>query len=352
MKKLAVLGLLALATNSYAGLITRTYIYSDGNTISANENNTNENTLYNEINGNLDSNNLAANAVNSSEIAANAVTMGKLDSNLQGFFTYRRPNLVFVDTNTVDVEGNTGTANQTCVFFPDERRCVTETTSSTDQFRRLKMSATATLSGTWDSGLRSGLTLGTSSWWLIYAVKTTDNSSNFVLVVDSVTPTQGNYALLNSNFGSNSWVYLGAIRYGDNSNNPAGILSFTQSGGKTEFTNLKSASNPGIILNTQASGTNIDWEYNTGVSSVAVPSNFVFGIYTVTETGACTPWQIRSGDRNQNYFVMDTAGTVSDFTIEKTLNQGLNLQCSGSSPQTINLTGWTDNALYGGNPQL
>lgn len=43
-------------------LITRLYSYTDGNTILASQNNANENTLYNEINGNLDNANIKANA--------------------------------------------------------------------------------------------------------------------------------------------------------------------------------------------------------------------------------------------------------------------------------------------------
>lgn len=44
------------------GLITRQYTYTGGNTIDPSENNANENTLYNEVNGNLDNNNIKASA--------------------------------------------------------------------------------------------------------------------------------------------------------------------------------------------------------------------------------------------------------------------------------------------------
>jgi hypothetical protein len=55
-----------------------TFVAGVGNKIRAAEMNSNLDTLYNLVNGNLDAANLAANAVNTSEIADDAVTPAKL----------------------------------------------------------------------------------------------------------------------------------------------------------------------------------------------------------------------------------------------------------------------------------
>lgn len=81
---LLVLGILSLcAINSIAALITRTYTYTSGNTITANENNTNENTLYTEINGNLNTANLLDGGIATADLADSAITTAKIaDANV------------------------------------------------------------------------------------------------------------------------------------------------------------------------------------------------------------------------------------------------------------------------------
>jgi hypothetical protein len=60
------------------GTISRTTTWSDGQILNAGDLNTELDTAYNEINGNLDSDNLANNAVNTAEITDNAVTKAKV----------------------------------------------------------------------------------------------------------------------------------------------------------------------------------------------------------------------------------------------------------------------------------
>lgn len=88
-KTLFVLGLLAAARLAYAGLVTHTD-YTSGATITATLQNTNENAIINEINGNLDSTNIRTNgivtanitdgSVTTSKLANNAVTLSKFDT--------------------------------------------------------------------------------------------------------------------------------------------------------------------------------------------------------------------------------------------------------------------------------
>lgn len=65
---------------SRAALITRTHTYTDGNTISASENNTNENTLYTEINGSLDAANIEDGTLTSGDIANDTILNADVNS--------------------------------------------------------------------------------------------------------------------------------------------------------------------------------------------------------------------------------------------------------------------------------
>lgn len=152
---------------------------------------------------------------------------------------YRRPNLTWISVTTVDIENNTGTANQTTIVFPDGSfRSVTENTASTSKYRRFIITETAEFtSGTENSGLRSGLSETNNTWYAIYAIKSQINGANFVLAGDTTLPLQANFATLNSRYGTNSWLYLGMIRNGDNLNAPGDILDFTQTGPNIQFNN-------------------------------------------------------------------------------------------------------------------
>lgn len=81
MKKTGLLiFLLGISTSLQAGLITHND-YSSGSTITASAQNSNENTIVNVINGNLDSTNIAASGVATTNIAAGAVTAAKIANN-------------------------------------------------------------------------------------------------------------------------------------------------------------------------------------------------------------------------------------------------------------------------------
>src|SRR5205823_4004220 len=116
-------------------------------------------------------------------------------------------------------------AGQAQILFPDGNL----RTDSTSGRINCNLAQVAALSGTAQSGLQTG-TVSTNTWYAIYAVKTTDNSSNFVTVADKTNlPVQANYSTLNTNFGTNGWVYLGLVRNGDNSGATNVVLSFYMS---------------------------------------------------------------------------------------------------------------------------
>lgn len=192
-------------------------------------------------------------------------------------YGYRRANLSFISVTTVDIENNTDTANQTKVVFPDgEARSVTEDTSSTSKYRRFIITETANfITGTENSGLYTGLSETTNTWYAIYAVKSQINSSNFVLVGTTTIPTQGNASTLNTNLGTNSWVYLGLIRNGDNSAATGDILAFQQQSGLSVFDNTatgNAANQPGIRVASSASANAATYTYSSGTGATDLPA--------------------------------------------------------------------------------
>jgi hypothetical protein len=198
--------------------------------------------------------------------------------------SYRRPLLNYVSATAVDVENNTGTANQTKYIFPDGNvRSVTEDTSSTHLYRRFIITATASLTATHDSGMRSGESEAVNTWYALYAVKTTDDDTKVVLVGSTTLPLQANFSTLNGFFGANGWIYLGLIRNGDNSGTTGDILSFTHTGTTTFFRNSCAinasgyGSGVGIRLATTTGANNLAWTYAAGTGAAQVPANITTG---------------------------------------------------------------------------
>lgn len=197
---------------------------------------------------------------------------------LPNLWGYRRPTLVFVSVTTVDVENNTGTLNETRVVFPDgESRSVTEDTASTNKYRRFLITAAAEFtSGTEDSGVRSGISEATNTWYAMYAVKSLIDATKFVIAADTTLPVQANFATLNSRYGTNGWAYLGLIRNGDDSGSTGDILSFRQAGNLTLFTNLATGgsanSGRGVLMLTATTATTATYNYAAGTAGKVFPS--------------------------------------------------------------------------------
>lgn len=365
MRRLAllILGLLASGA-AQAGLITHTD-YNDGAVITASGQNTNENAIVNEINGNLDAANIEDGSIDTAELADNSVTSGKLAAVVRSTITaftnygyYRRPNLKFVSVTAVDVEANTSTANQTCVIFPDERRCVTENTGASSVNRRFTITETASNSGTKNSGLAAGEAEANNTWYALYAWKVSDNSTDFVVVGTTNTPNITNYARLNTLFGENAWLYLGMIHNGDGAAAAADIIAFTQTGGVTLFRNVGTGQNlsgPGYTLTASAGAVTLTYTYAAGTAAGQIPDHVGQAYFNAGGSGLT----------NQGYKFADSSGArlylqVSSINPIQTAywvpaTEGVNISNTSSTSVTmdIRIAGYTDNVLSSGiNPQL
>lgn len=364
MKKLHyVLGLLLICAVSRAGTITHTD-YTAGNVITAAGQNTNENTIVNEFNGNIESANIKDGTIVTGDISASAgITHTQMSTSVQSTFTYvntlgtyRRPVLRFINVTTVDIENNTSTLNQTCVQFPNEQRCVTEDTSVTSVNRRFVITETASNSGTKNSGLRTGYIETANTWYALYAWKVSDNSTDFVIVGDTLAANQANYSALNTFYGLNQWIYVGRIRNGDNVSATADILSFRHSGNTTVFINAVSGNgmdSAGLRLATTAGATSLSYNTSNGTGTTDVPAEFK-NVYfaaghTAGGTGTCT---IRDNGNSFTYYqAIGTSLCGARFLAGA--DSGVRIANASSIGMDIYIVGFIDNALgVGFNPQM
>ena len=105
----------------------------------------------------------------------------------ENLMNYRRPNLVYVDGQYVDVENNVPSdANATRIIFPDgDVRTVSEDVSLTNIYRRLDRTANYSLTAAHESGAGSP---SDNNWVAVYAVKTSDDATKFVLCGSTTIP--------------------------------------------------------------------------------------------------------------------------------------------------------------------
>jgi hypothetical protein len=258
--------------------LSKDYTFSPNTTISSSEVNTDFDELYNAFSG------LEAGTSSMSKLPLDADPTSALyaatKQYVDAYANYRRPVLKYISATTVDVENNTGTSNQTKIIFPDGNyRTVTEDTSSSNKYRRFDITADAEFtSGTEESGLRAALSEATDTWYAIYAVKSTINTANFVLVGDTTLPIQASVSALNGFYGTNGWVYLGLIRNGDQDTVTGDILNFVQySDGTTQFNNIVvgnvTGTPTGILIAGTASGTSITKAVSRGTGAAQIPNN-------------------------------------------------------------------------------
>lgn len=197
-----------------------------------------------------------------------------LISSLASLLKYRRPNLVWSSNTAVLTElGLDGTSGDATILFPDGQfRTETGSGRYTMTISQNAVFNNATL-GSNQGGLRTG-SAAANTWYACYAVKVTTFSANWVLVADTVLPIQANYSTLNSNFGTNGWVYLGMIRYGDQSANTTAILNFQQQGNSTYFLNVPGSGSPsGIEFASNGSATSLTYSTSAGTSGLTIPNN-------------------------------------------------------------------------------
>ena len=272
---------------------------------------------------------------------------------LPNLFSYRRPPLVYLSGTVVSIQtGLDGTAGDVAIRFPDGQ-LRTETSSSRYNMNIAQNAVftNATL-GNNQGGLRTGAAAA-NTWYFMYAVKVTTFAANWVMVADTVTPVQANYATLNSNFGTNGWVYLGVLPYGDGSLSTTAFAKFSMSGGRVSFRNsLSSASTTrGIRLATTAGATALTWTYASGTSigSGQIPSHLTIGDLAV-DTGASST-QINfldSGAVIYNDVVIGTSSAQQTLTSHNyPLVEGFHANFTTSVPAGIAIRSYVDDILIG-----
>lgn len=271
---------------------------------------------------------------------------------------YRRPVLQFISVSLIDVENNTGVSNQTSVMFPDGSiRSVTEDTAVTTKYRRFDITAAASFtSGTEDSGLRSGLVEAANTWYAIYAVKSSVDTSKFVLAGDTTLPLAANFATLNTRYGTNGWLYLGMVRNGDNSGATSDLLDFVQTGNQTRFKNTCAAnvvSCEGLLLSGSAGGF-ADYTYAAGTGTTNIPDHCTIAEFVHSSNATTSTVQSKNhaatrvycGYSGRDKVVMRHWSAASEGCLDVNGN-GVGV---GSD---IFLGGWLDNVLgVGSNPVL
>lgn len=267
---------------------------------------------------------------------------------------YRRPNLIWASITQVNVDDVVVT-NQPQVLFPDgELRGETSTT-----LYNFVITRNAVLTGAKQSGLRTGLSEATNTWYAIYAVKSQD-ATGFVTVGDTILPIRSNIATLNSNFGTNSWVYLGMIANGNNSNLTGDIVKFSQCGNYTRLdgtvTSGQSLSLTGIRLATTASAVTLSWTYaaGTNIASGQLPNNIGLAEFQVWHVGR-TGVSLDSFDAAQNFYYQaintNNANTVYKFQARPDLGIRTKGSTGVADPMDIHLSAFWDSALgVGTNP--
>ena len=283
----------------------------------------------------------------------NMDALGENDNYLRDFISdYRRPVLKYVSATQMDIENNTGTSNETRIIFPDgTERSVTEDTSSAHKFRRFTITASAEYqSGTEDSGLYSAISEATDTWYAIYCVKSQINTANFILVGDTALPLQANFSTLNTRYGTDSWIYLGLIRNGDNSATTGDILEFDQTGNKTLFKNVVTGNEQdgqGIRLATTASATSLAYTYASGTGTTQIPDNATIAIYQGV-AGAVADAIIFRADGLARYYVLAPVDHGFMWRVMISADEGLDVAefaGTGAVAMDIYIAGYIDNVL-------
>lgn len=274
------------------------------------------------------------------------------------YSTWRRPVLQYGSATTVAVEsGLNGTSGNIAILFPDGTvRTETSTTRTTFDITRNTVLVT---SGA-QSGLRGVLSEAANTTYSLYAVKVTDSSTLWCTVGDTLSPTQTNYASLNTNFGTSGWVYLGAIRNGDGSSHTTDILNFVMSGNTTYFINDVTAAHAennelGYQLADTGGATSLAYTVSRGTGAAKIPDQ-VGHVYYMWAHNASTGTVINANYQTTGANIIQavkTSGQAYTNTLWGPANAGISIAINVSSNIGIYCAGWTDNVLgVGSNPIL
>lgn len=331
---------------------TVSYTFSPNTTILSAEVNTNFADNANTWNG------LEAKTLSFSNLVVDTAPTSSTDVAIKSYVdnlnNYRRPVLIYSSATVVNLEtGINGASGQAQILFPDG----TLRTDSTASHINFDITRNAALSGSAQSGLRTSLSEAVNTWYHLYAVKITD-STGFVVVGDTVGPTQANFATLSSNFGTNGWEYLGLIRNGDNAGSTGDILRFSMVGNRTIFRNAATGiaiNIVGVRLANTAGATTLTYTYAAGTGAAQIPGHLVIGTYvgsTNTDNGLGTLSQ--ANGLNYGYVGAVTGQGAMIRVADVGLADGLVCSTSsGSVGYDITIAGWIDPVLgVGGNPIL
>lgn len=277
------------------------------------------------------------------------------------YASYRRPVLQYNSATVVNVEtGIDGTSGDLTIQFPDG----TKRTDTTAGRIQCNLAQVAALSGSWQSGLRTG-SAAANTWYSFYAVKTTDDSAKIVIVADTVIPTRANYATLNSNFGTNGWVYLGVLPYGDNKGATTAIPTFVMAGNTVMLTNACVAVTTtmnGVLLIATAGATTLNYTYSAGTAlgSGQIPGHLTLGWISSSKSydasGRGVQYTTALGDRLFGLLLDGPTSATNLFRHFGALSQGLlasDYNSSTGNAYDILLEGYVDPVLgVGSNPLL
>lgn len=329
---------------------TISYTFSPSTTISSSQVNTNTSDVANVFIGlEAETKTLAKLKVDiDPTLALEVATKQYVDH----YSTWRRPVLQFTSVTTVTVEsGLDGTSGDVTILFPDG----TVRTDATASHTVFDITRNCSLSGTALSGLRATLSEGANTWYSLYAVKVTDSATTWVTVGDTRENTQGNYAALNTAFGTNGWVYLGKIRNGDNSGATSDILNFSHTGNLTQFTNLctgQFSDHPGIRFAATSGATSLTYSATRGTGTTDIPTSANNCVYYVACASGSGNTSIRNaGQTKQLTYITGTNNFANRFTYA--VDDGINIINSSSVKMDIALVGFWDGTLgVGSHPLL
>lgn len=278
------------------------------------------------------------------------------------YSTWRRPVLQYNSATVVNVEtGLDGTSGDLMIQFPDG----TKRTDTVTGRIQCNLAQVAALSGSWQSGLRTG-SASANTWYSFYAVKTTDDTAKMVIVADTVIPTQANFSTLNSNFGTNGWVYLGVLPYGDGKSVTTSIPTFVMAGNAVYFSNantLASTLTPnGVLLAAAAAATSVTYTYaaGTALGSGQIPAHILLGIlcagasYDAVGRG----FRVLNATASTDYGLMIDGATSAPIMYRYfgVLSKGMlatNYNTGSANAYDIALSAYVDSVLgVGSNPLL
>lgn len=344
---------------------TVSYTFSPSTTISSSQVNTNTSDVASVFQGlEAETKTLAKLKVDVDPTAALEVATKQY---VDHYSTYRRPNLQYASATTVTVEsGLDGTSGDITILFPDGS--VRTETSATRTTFNITRNAVLVTSGA-QSGLRTSLSEATNTIYALYAVKVTDSSTLWCTVGDTVHPTQANFSTLNSNFGTNGWVYLGYILNGAVAGQSTDICQFKQAGaityisyimplagvsgaGRDKFgVRMANAAAAQVLTSAPTAGTVV------GTNFPSTATHLLWTAVTVS-----TQTQVYAGDSN----ISTTAGTAvmslalctgieyaGSFWLTAASGAGVAVASGVNGGMGLLMWGWVDGVLgVGSNPLL